>query len=298
MGVLNTMPPYNLFGLEEQSYEKAKVVVIPVPYDSTSTYKAGSREGPHAIIEASRPMELYSEELGSRISDIGIYTTEELSPDLDSPKGMVNRIAKEVSLVLGDSKIPLLIGGEHTIAIGAVKAVSGKYKDFSVLHFDAHADSYDEFHNSRYCHACVMARIREMCKSCYSVGVRSIDEKSAGAHAKNILYMKDARKLAPKQIADRILKNTKKNLYITIDLDVLDTGEMPSTGTPEPGGFRYSEMRDILENVLMGRNLIGLDVNELCPIPGMAAPNFLAAKLIYQTLGYAFCPRGHKMALE
>ncbi len=285
------MPPYNLFGLEEQSYDKAKVIVIPVPYDSTSMYKVGSREGPHAIIEASRPMELYSEELGRRISDIGIYTTEELAPDFDSPKGMVDRIAKEVSLILEDSKVPLLIGGEHTIAIGAVKAISQKYKDFSVLHFDAHADSYDEFHNSKYCHACVMARIREMCKSCYSVGVRSIDEKSAKAHSKDVLYMKEARKLTPKQIAGTILKNMRKNIYVTIDLDVLDTGEMPSTGTPEPGGFRYNEMKEILENVLGERNLIGLDVNELCPVPGMVAPNFLAAKLIYQTLGYAFCSK-------
>ncbi len=290
MGILNAMPPYNLFGLEEQDYKKAKVVVFPIPYDSTSTYKVGSREGPRAIIEASRSMELYSEELNRRISDIGIYTMEEMAPDFDSPKGMVDRIAKEVSLALDDSKVPLLIGGEHTIAIGAVKAIAGKYKDFSVLHFDAHADSYDEFHNSRYCHACVMARIREICKSCYSVGVRSIDEKSA-KKLNGILYMKEARKLSAKLIAEKILKSTTKNLYVTIDLDVLDSAEMPSTGTPEPGGFRYNELKDILEIVLKQRKLIGMDVNELCPLPGMVAPNYLAAKLIYQALGYAFLSR-------
>ncbi len=290
MGVLNTMPPYNLFGLEEQDYKKAKVVVFPVPYDSTSTYKVGSREGPHAIIEASRPMELYSEELGRRISDIGIYTMEEMAPDFDSPKGMVNRISKEVSLVLEDSKVPLLIGGEHTIAIGAVKAIAGRYKDFSVLHLDAHADSYDEFNNSRYCHACVMARIREMCKSCYSVGVRSIDERSA-KRRNDILYMKDARKLTARQIAEKILRNTGRSLYVTIDLDVLDPAEMPSTGTPEPGGFSYSTLKDVLEIVLKRRKLIGMDVSELCPIPNMVAPNYLAAKLIYNALGYAFSKR-------
>ncbi|MCL4379580.1 MAG: agmatinase [Candidatus Marsarchaeota archaeon] len=290
MGILNAMPPYNLFGLEEQDYKKAKVVVFPIPYDSTSTYKVGSREGPRAIIEASRSMELYSEELNRRISDIGIYTMEEMAPDFDSPKGMVDRIAKEVSLALDDSKVPLLIGGEHTIAIGAVKAIAGKYKDFSVLHFDAHADSYDEFHNSRYCHACVMARIREICKSCYSVGVRSIDEKSA-KKLNDILYMKEARKLSARLIAEKILKSTTKNLYVTIDLDVLDSAEMPSTGTPEPGGFRYNELKDILEIVLKQRKLIGMDVNELCPLPGMVAPNYLAAKLIYQALGYAFLSR-------
>ena len=288
MKVLNSTPPYNLFGLEEQDYDKAKVVVLPVPYDSTSTYKVGSREGPSAIIEASRPMELYSEELGTDISKIGIYTLEELAPDFDSPKKMVDRIAKEVSLILDDSKVPLLIGGEHTIAVGAVKAVSKKFKDFSVLHFDAHADSRDELYSTKYCHACVMARIREMCKSCYSVGVRSIDEKSAKAHSNSILYMKEMRSMPTKKIVDKILKGTKKNLYITIDLDVLDPSEMPSTGTPEPGGMRFDELKDVLKGVLKKRNLIGIDFNELCPIPGMVAPNVLAAKLIYLTLGYSF----------
>jgi agmatinase len=288
MAVLNSNAPYNLFGLEEQDYKKAKVIVLPVPYDSTSTYKVGSREGPHAIIEASRPMELYSEEYDRNISKIGIYTLEELAPDFDSPKKMVDRIAKETALILDDSKMPLLLGGEHTIAVGAVKAMSEKFGDFSVLHFDAHADSRDEFHGTKYCHACIMARIREMCDSCYSVGVRSTDEASARKHSTETLYMKDLKKLSTKQIVEKILKNTKKNLYMTIDLDVLDPSEMPSTGTPEPDGMRYGQVKDIIKGVLAKRKLIGMDINELNPIPGIVAPNFLAAKLIYCILGYAF----------
>lgn len=288
MKVLNSTAPYTLFGLEEQSYETAKVVVLPVPYDSTSTYKVGSREGPRAIIEASRNIEHYSEELDEVISDkVGIFTLEELAPDFNSPEGTVNRIAKEVGLILDDSKIPLLLGGEHTIAVGAVKAVAKKYKDFSVLHFDAHADSRDELFSTKYCHACVMARIREMCKSCYSVGVRSIDKDSAGRYEKSILYMKDMKQMDTKEIVSTILKNTKENLYVTIDLDVLDSSEMPSTGTPEPGGMRYDQLKEILKGVLAKRKLIGMDFNELNPIPGIAAPNFLAAKLIYNTIGYA-----------
>ena len=186
--VLNSMPDYNLFGLEGQDYKKAKIVVLPVPYDSTSTYKVGSREGPRALIEASRNIELYSEELDRDISGVGIYTLEELAPHFNSPKEMVDRIEGEVSLILDDKKLPLLIGGEHTIAVGAVAAVAKRFKDFSVLHFDAHADSRDELYGTRYCHACVMARIREMCKSCYSVGVRSIDADSAKKY-KDILYI-------------------------------------------------------------------------------------------------------------
>ena len=288
MRVLDSMPQYNLFGLEEQDYDKAKVVVLPIPYDSTSTYKVGSREGPRALIEASRNMELYSEELGRDISKVGIYTLEELAPHFNSPKEMVDRIEKEVSLVLDDGKLPLLLGGEHTIAVGGVAALSKRRKDFSVVHFDAHADSRDELMGTKYCHACVMARIREMCGSCYSVGVRSIDEGSASRYGKDILYMKQMHGMDANEVAGRIADSTKENLYITIDLDVLDPSEMPSTGTPEPGGMSYGLLRDILKHVLEDKKLMGIDFSELCPIPGIAAPNFLAAKLIYMTLGYAF----------
>jgi agmatinase len=289
MKILNSMPPYNLFGLEEQDYDSAKVVVLPVPYDSTSTYKVGSREGPRAMIEASRSMELYNEELGEVTSDkVGIFTLEELAPDFSGPEETVNRIAKEVGLILDDKKLPILLGGEHTIAIGGVRAISKKYKDFSVLHMDAHADSRDEFFGTKYCHACVMARIRETCKSCYSVGIRSIDKESAKRHGKEMLYMKDMREMSTKKIIDKILKNTGENLYVTIDLDVLDTGEMPATGTPEPGGMRYDQLLAILKGVLKERRLVGADINELNPIPGMVAPNVLAAKLVYNIIGFAF----------
>ena len=290
MRILNTTAPHNLFGLEEQDYDTAKVAVLPVPYDSTSTYRVGSREGPHAIIEASRALELYSEEFDAVISDkIGIFTLEELAPDYNSPEGTINRIAKEVGLLLDDRKVPLLLGGEHTIAVGAVKAIAKNYKDgFSVLHLDAHADSRDEFMSTKYCHACVMARIREMCKSTFSAGIRSIDKDSAHQYEKSILYMKDMKKMTTAQIVATILKNTKKNLYITLDLDVLDSAEFPSTGTPEPGGLRYDELREILKGVLKERNLIGIDFNEMNPIPGMVAPESMVAKLIYNTIGYAF----------
>jgi agmatinase len=283
------MPPYTLFGIEGSSYEDAKVAVLPVPYDSTSSYKVGSREGPRAIIEASRNLEPYSEELGEAISDrIGIFTLEELAPDFNGPEGMVNRIAKEVGLILEDRKLPLLLGGEHTIAVGAVRAIAKSYDDFSVLHFDAHADSRDELNNTKYSHACVMARIREMCKSCYSVGIRSTDKESAKRYKNDTLYRKDMHKMGMKEIVDDILKHTKKKVYLTVDLDVIDPSEMPSTGTPEPDGLSFHEMAGILKGVLAKRDLIGADFTELSPAAGLVAPNFLAAKLIYLALGYAF----------
>ena len=286
--VLNSMPPYNLFGVDDPGYENAKVVVLPVPYDSATTYKPGARDGPHAIIDASRSIELYSEELENDATGIGIHTLEELSPDLNSPEDMAKSVEKEVSLILDDSKVPLLLGGDHSIAIGSIRAIGKRHKDFTALQFDAHTDNYDTLMGSKYCHACVMARAREVTGSCYSVGVRSVDERSANKIDREILYRKDMHRMATKEIVDNILKHCKKNVYLTVDLDVLDPSEMPSTGTPEPDGLRFYELTQILKGVLAKRNLIGADFTELSPIAGMVAPNFLAAKLIYLTLGYAF----------
>lgn len=287
MQILNSAAPYNLFGLEDQSYEKAKFVVLPVPYDSTMSYGSGSRDGPDAIIRASRHIELYSEELGFSPADAGIYTLEQLEPDVSGPEAMVKRIAREVSIIIDDGKVPLLLGGEHTVALGAVMAIANAGDDFSVLHFDAHSDSREEFMNSKYSHACVMARIRDMCKSTYSVGVRSIDEQGYSKYSKDILYMKDMRSMSDKMVAESISKHVKKNVYITIDLDVLDPSEMPSVGTPEPGGMRYTSLINILSGVLKGRKLIGADISELAPIPDMRAPDYLAAKLAYGLVGMA-----------
>ena len=287
MQILNSAAPYNLFGLEDQSYEKAKFVVLPVPYDSTMSYGSGSRDGPDAIIRASRHIELYSEELGFSPADAGIYTLEQLEPDVSGPEAMVKRIAREVSIIIDDGKVPLLLGGEHTVALGAVMAIANAGDDFSVLHFDAHSDSREEFMNSKYSHACVMARIRDMCKSTYSVGVRSIDEQGYSKYSKDILYMKDMRTMSDEAIVNSISKHIKENVYITIDLDVLDPSEMPSVGTPEPGGMRYTSLINILSGVLKGRKLIGADISELAPIPGMRAPDYLAAKLAYGLVGMA-----------
>lgn len=287
MKILNTTQPYNLFGIEDQDYSAAKVVAVPVPYDSTTTYRGGARDGPRAIIEASRIVEFYNEEVGADVSKLGIFTTEELAPDFHSPERMVKRIEKEVSLLLEDGKFPLLIGGEHTVALGSISALRNAGKDFTVLYFDAHSDARDEFMGSKYCHACVAARAREICGSCYTVGVRSTTEESAKKHAKSTLFMKDMRGMTPKQIADKIVKNTKGSVYLTIDLDVIDSGEMPSVGTPEPDGMRFGDIKEVLRLVLARKRLLGMDVVELAPIPGMAAPNYLAAKLTYLILGFS-----------
>ncbi|MGC8670100.1 MAG: agmatinase [Candidatus Micrarchaeia archaeon] len=288
MELLNQMPPYNLFGLDNQTYEKAKVVVVPIPYDSTSSYKSGSKEGPHAIIEASRNIELYNEETESDISNIGIFTTEELSPDFSSPEVMVERIKKEISLIVSQSKMPLLLGGEHTITLGSVGALLDKYPDMSILYFDAHSDTRDSYLGARVCHASVARRIMDITENIYIMGVRSIDKESAEKYSNKIMYMKDMHKMDLKSIIQNLLGQLNDKVYISIDLDVLDPSEMPSVGTPEPDGMHFNELKEIIKSVLEKKTLIGLDVVELNPIPGFIAPNYLTAKLIYLILSYSF----------
>jgi agmatinase len=281
------MPPYNMFGLEGTNYEKSRVVILPVPYDATTTYKAGARDGPHAIITASRQVELFNEEVGKEISKIGIFTLDELAPNLNSPEENAKWIEKEVGLILEEGKLPVLLGGDHSISIGSIRAIANKYKkDLSVLHFDAHSDSREEFMGSKYNHACVMARAREVCDSCYSVGVRSTEEEGYKRHRSDTIYRKEMHNMKTQEVVDLLVRNTKKNVYITLDFDVLDTGIMPSVGTPEPDGLSFYELISIIKGVLAKKRLVGADFVELCPIPGMIAPDFLAAKLIYMTLGY------------
>ncbi|MCL4381065.1 MAG: agmatinase [Candidatus Marsarchaeota archaeon] len=285
MKILHSLPPYTLFGCAPK-YEEAKIIVLPVPYDSTASYKAGARDGPHEIISASRVLEPYNEELDIDINDISIYTTEELEPDVNSPKAMANRIEKEVDVILQDKKIPIILGGDHAVSIGAVNSAAKFGKDFTYLHFDAHSDSRNEYSGSNYSHACVVARVDEVAEH-YSVGVRSI-QKEGMDFCKSILFRKDMHGMSIHEISDIILKNTKSKIYLSVDFDVLDPSQMPSTGTPEPDGLSFYELKEILNGVLSKKQVVGMDFAELSPIPGLIAPNVLAAKLIYFAIGYAF----------
>ncbi|MGC8587060.1 MAG: agmatinase [Candidatus Micrarchaeia archaeon] len=287
MEPLNALPKYNLFGLENQDYKKAKVVALPVPYESTVTYKSGTKEGPIAIIEASRNIELYSYELGKDLSDIGIFTSDEIAPDLSSAENMINQISKEAGIVIDDGKIPFLIGGEHTITLGSLKAMKERKKDISIINFDAHTDTRDTIFGSKYTHATVMRRASEMYDGIVQVGTRSIDADSAEMLNKDMLFTVDQLRNADmNEIVDEIAGITKDNIYLSIDLDVLDPSEMPSVGTPEPDGLHFHSVLELIKGLAGRKNLAGLDIVELSPIPYLIAPNFLAAKLAYLTLGY------------
>ncbi len=290
---LNPLPKHNLFGIDEQDYDSARVVVLPVPYDSTTTYKTGAREGPDAIINASRNMELYSYELGADVSKIGIFTLQSMAPDLSSPESMTDKIKSEVGTILDDGKVPLLLGGEHTITIGALKAFKDRGKDMSIIHFDAHADSRQEMFGSRYMHATVAARAKELYDNLFQVGIRSIDSGSAvNVNHQRMLFMEDIRRLGIPEIVSSITDEARGSVYLSVDLDVLDPSEMPSVGTPEPDGLRFFELVKIIQGIAESKKLAGIDFTELCPIPNFNAPDYLSAKLIYLTLGCFLLDRG------
>jgi agmatinase len=264
---------------------KARVAIIPVPYDGTSTWVKGADKGPAAIIEASANMELYDIAGDSEPYKVGIFTDEPVTEN-QSPEKMVDAVEKRVNCHLANGKFPIVIGGEHSVSIGAIQAQAKKHKKLTVLQLDAHSDLRDEYHGSKYNHACVMARAKELCPI-VQVGIRSMDisekqllDKTRTFFSEDIFGKTDW--------IDTVIQLLKGDAYITIDLDVFDPSIMPSTGTPEPGGLLWYEVLDLLRLVFHQTNVTGFDVVEMCPNSTNKAPDFLAAKLIYKLISYKF----------
>lgn len=285
-------PPNNFLGLypEDTDYDKVKYVILPIPYDATTSYMPGTRFGPEAIIAASRMVELYDEELGFETYKEGIGTSLPVLISTEGPETTMRRIKEAAAQIISSGKFVVGIGGEHSITYPLVAALNKTKKDnFGVLQFDAHSDFREEYEGSIFSHACVMRRISEMKIPVYQVGIRSISAEEIPSLKKEKVQtymMKDIADKSAEIIATELVKNLPKNIYITIDLDVLDPSIMPSTGTPEPGGMTWYQILKILRPVILSKNVVGMDFNELSPIPGFVAPNFLAAKLIYRLLGY------------
>ena len=276
------------FGYLPKEYsnpDSATIVIIPVPYDGTSTWIKGADQGPEAIIEASANMELYDIETDSEVYTKGICTDTPIE-GFSFPEDVIDSLADRVGYHLEKKRFVSVIGGEHSISLGPVKAIAQHHKDLTVLQLDAHSDLRDEYNGSKFSHACVMARVKEICPI-VQVGIRSMDssekepmDKSRVFFAKDIYTAKDWTK--------KVTSKLSKNTYITIDLDVLDPSIMPSTGTPEPGGLSWYDVLTLLKTVSEKTNIVGFDVVELCPDDRNKAPNFLAAKLIYKLLSYKF----------
>jgi len=268
--------------------ERARIVVIPIPYDRTSTWMKGADKGPSAIIEASAHMELYDIETDSEVYKNGIFTAKPLNgPEL--PEDMIEMVTEQVHKYLERDKFIVVVGGEHSVSIGSVRAHAANNVDMTVLQLDAHSDLRDEYDGSKYNHACVMARIMELCPI-VQVGIRSMDSSEKQALDTNrVIFARDI--LTNKSWIEKVLSKLTENVYLTIDLDVFDPSIMPSTGTPEPGGLSWYEVLELLRTVFENRNVVGFDVVELCPDEGNKAPDFLAAKLIYKLLSYKSASR-------
>lgn len=283
-------PPRNFAGISPpySDWENSRVVVLPVPYDSTTDWRSGARDGPRAIIDASRYLELYDLELKREIYRVGIHTLPEIQPDMTSPENMTQRVYTVAGGLLDKNKTLLMLGGEHSLTLGMVKAYREKHQALSVLQLDAHADLRDSYLGTRFSHATVMRRVCELCPI-VPVGIRSLSEEEhrfideAGikpVYANGLILAGDS--------INHIIATLSNEVYITIDLDVLDPSIMSAVGTPEPGGIGWYELLNLLREVARSKRIVGFDLVELCPDEGPRSCAFLAAKLAYKLIGYIY----------
>jgi agmatinase len=281
--------PFVFGGLEPplSTFENASALIWPVPFEKTVSYGAGTREGPAAIIDASRYMELYDEEIGGETATIGIHTLPAIDADRE-PDEMMRALQREAQNLLKTGKFLCMLGGEHSISAPVVRAFHEKYPKLSVLQIDAHADLRDSYEGTRHSHASAMRRVLEVCPA-VQVGIRSLSAEEARVipHLPTrIFYAKDI--TGRTDWFDAAIDSLTEDVYLTIDIDGLDPSLVPSTGTPEPGGLMWNEVLTLIRTLALKRNVVGMDLVELCRPSTGAAPSFLAAKLIYKTLGYVF----------
>lgn len=278
----------NNFGdLPEQYTDpvNASVVILPVPYDETSTWMKGADKGPQAMLEASANLELYDIETGFEVYKKGIFTDGPVDGH-KSPEDMVEAVFQRSLKWLDKGKFLVTIGGEHTVCLGAIKACAQRFPGLSVLQIDAHADLRNEYNGTSYNHACVMARVKEICPF-VQVGIRSMDsEEKKWMDEERVFWAHEIQ--GDEAWMMRAANQLTENVYITIDLDGLDPSIMPSIGTPEPGGLGWYSLLNLLKIIISEKNVVGFDVVELCPNTMNKAPDLLAAKLIYKMLSYHF----------
>jgi agmatinase len=264
------------------AYTQASTVILPIPFDKTSTWLKGADKGPAAIIAASPYLELYDIETDSEVYTKGIFTAKPIHAATSTV--LLKKTEAAVSHYLRDNKLVVSLGGDHSVSIGVLKAYAKHYSNLSILHLDAHADSRESYEGTPLNHACVIARAREFTKNVVSVGIRSMDVSERANVDRNKMFFAHAI-----QDTDSWIKKAAGQLtdtvYITIDVDVFDPGIMPSTGTPEPGGLGWYQVMKLLAAVSKTKKIVGFDIVELLPSKDKA-PDFLAAKLIYTLLSY------------
>lgn len=263
--------------------DQSKYVLLSVPYDKTSTFQKGADLGPQAILDASDSIELYDVVTDNEAYTAGIYT-DDFQYNFDTPEAMVQSVYDRVKHFLNQKKTVGLLGGEHSVSVGAIKALSEKYHQLSILQIDAHADLREEYHDSPYNHACVMRRAQEYA-NVVQVGIRSVcSEEREFIVPENMFYAHEIRK-NPNWI-DQAINKLSDYVYLTIDLDGFDPSIVPGTGTPLPGGLSWYEVNDLLEQLFTRKKVVAFDVVELCPQPDDKTSDVLAAVLVYRIISW------------
>ncbi len=271
-------------------YENSQAVVLPLPYEATTTFIKGTSLGPKEFLRASVALEFYDEELDWESFRAGIHTFE--PPDLSagSAQKCLAAIEEVASRIVLDRKFLLGVGGEHTVSLALVRAAKRLHDQLTVIQLDAHADLRDQYEGTPYNHACVMRRIREICPA-LQIGVRALDREEMDlAKEKRWPLVLDIQRQRDPLWLERALELVRGPVYLTLDLDVMDPALMPGVGTPEPGGFGWYEILDVLRRIFKRFEVVGADLVELCPRPGLESSSFIAAKLAYKIIGYRFCP--------
>ena len=284
--------PHNFLALpqEHSSKEASQAVLIPVPYDSTTSFRSGSREGPEAMITASYGLEDYDFELELDVSEIGIHTTVAIEPHMAGPGPMTERIRGVLAEYIAEGKIVGLLGGEHSITIGSVQAHKKAHPNLSVLYLDAHADMRDEYMGTQFGHASAARRAYESCPIALA-GVRSMCKEEHDFIRENNIPVWYWNPNSYESSPESIIGSLSDAVYVSVDLDVLDPALMSAVGTPEPGGMDWHQLVSLLAKVAESRRIVGFDVCELAPADGPPACSYTAAKLVYKLVAYA-CSNG------
>ena len=278
-------PPFG--GAEAaRSLADAAVVVLPVPYEGTVSYGTGASRGPAAILRASEQLELYDEEIGAEPYRVGIHTYPMAELTAAGPEAALAELRERYAEACAGGQFVIMLGGEHTITQVPVLYWADRLNDdLGILQFDAHADLRDSFHGTRWSHACVMRRVVERVKP-VGVGIRAIDLEEKRLIDELDLTMVYGEELGAPDWMERVMAALPENVYISFDVDFFDPALVPATGTPEPGGGTWGQAMALLRRVFVEKNVVAADVVELAPLPGIVAPDFLVAKLVYKMVGY------------
>lgn len=285
---MNTNKTYAGIPQEFGNLSTSKIVIIPVPYDGTSTWQKGADKGPQAFLDASDNMELYDIETDSEVYKEGVFLAEAVTEN-SSPEAMVEEVHLATKKYINRNKFVTVFGGEHSVSIGTIRAFNECFSDLTVLHIDAHADLRKEYEGSTCNHACAVYEANQN-TNLVQVGIRSMDiSEKRNMNLDKVFFAHDM--AVNEDWMDDVIDQLSTNVFITFDLDALDPSIMPSTGTPEPGGLFYYETLEFLKSVFEQKNVVGFDMVELCPNKDEKSSDFLAAKLFYKMLSYKFASK-------